>query len=280
MTWLRTPLMPTETSPHRIAASVAVARWLNQTIVSKVNNVHQYHLSLTDDCRQASILDRPTVAALLSLTLQVSSGPSDSSLKPSSTSTHDCIEIYTNLIDALSHLTRHRKDCLSSIFPQLTRVTSQLIYLFTRSSLPQTARSKSEEERLSTYPSWLVVASPDTLDRDAARRLSRYLTTFTSKSASSHIRKKSNQPVTLLGPLSKHAPFFLYGYLKYCTDVYPLPAHIRAELAPGLYEWMEVMGKHEREALIGGMLSHEEVAERALLKSMWKVTDARRYKGQ
>lgn len=175
-------------------------------------------------------------------------------------------QIFISITSAVSTLVRHRKDIVVAVFPALMDVLSRLIVLLR----PLANESKH-------LPFWAT--APSTTDN--ARLFGRLLTNITAKTVQQKSLASKRVVSSLQGPMSKHAGYFLLAYLRACTaSQAPLSPATRAELTPGLNEIIACMNKYERDALMNGLLSVRDEAERVLLRTMWKDYDRARYKGQ
>lgn len=176
--------------------------------------------------------------------------------------------MFTRITSTLSTLVRHRKDIMVAVFPALMDVLASLLTLL---------RPLSDDS--SRLPSWAV--SDAATVSESARVYGRLLTNITAKTVQQKSVASKRVVSSLQGPLSKHAGYFLLAYLRACTgSTDPLSPSTRAELAPGLYEIVGCMNKYERDAVMNGLLSARDEAERVLLRALWKDYDRARYKGQ
>ncbi|KAM0786575.1 hypothetical protein ACM66B_002031 [Microbotryomycetes sp. NB124-2] len=151
---------------------------------------------------------------------------------------------------------------------------------------------RAEREARASFPEWAWTGGPACIDRDEAILVGRLLGSLATKTTSfvhsgtskttngADGRLSSSKTVSLIGPLSKHAPFILLPYLQSCVDsTCPIPSFVRRELQNGWYEVMDTMGKWEKESLMKGFLGDDDEAERNVLRDLYKGWESERYKG-
>jgi hypothetical protein len=195
--------------------------------------------------------------------------------------------IFTDCIETASILAQHRRDLLVPTFPQFCAVISAYLSLLRLSGI---SSSGAREKQLhANFPRWALPDEQDWLKSSHAKSVSRLLVSLGTKTTilqKSHKRNDNSRSfntgsvVSLTGPLSKHAPFIVFRYLKAAMDSsYPLSSETRQALNSGIMEMLGSMGKFEREALMKGFMNNSMEAERALLKTLWKDYDRIRYKG-
>ena len=222
--------------------------------------------------------------------------------------------VFLNMVDIASSIATHRRDLLIPTFPQFICALSGLIELLQMSGLDASASPLSSgpvrvsnaahaaaaQRAAARFPAWALEGSAASswLGTKHARTLTRLLVSLGTKTASSmhHGRPSTSAsasasasaaasasasgPVSLTGPLSKHAPFLLVAFLRAATDTHaPLGPAVRQALTVGVLEVLGTLGKHEREALMRGFLGNHMEAERALLRALWKEHEKIRYKG-
>ncbi|GAA6018243.1 hypothetical protein JCM8202_000236 [Rhodotorula sphaerocarpa] len=216
-------------------------------------------------------------------------------------------ETFRNLVSTIGHIVRHRKDHLVSLFPALVAVLTGILSILRigglgslgqTNSLDDSAETlgplgqRAEREAKGTFPPWIWAGGRQAIGRPEAKAVSRLLgslgakTAATSGGGSGSSKRRSTaidgsaSTVSLIAPLSKHAPFLLLSYLRACVHpTCPIPSKVRSELQGGWFEVMDAMGKWEREALMKGMLGDEEEAERGVLRDMWSAWEKERYRG-
>jgi hypothetical protein len=193
-------------------------------------------------------------------------------------------EVFRSLVDSVINLTRHRREHVVSTFPQLVTVLSALASLLRRAGYTSRHSRRLDREAAMSFPDWAWQGGVEAFGRKEASAYARLLSGLTVRAPAytggSGPSKAGRPPPALTGPLSKHAPFFLLSYLRACAHpLAPIPPTVRAQIAPGVGEVVGAMGVHEREALMGGFLSKDDDAERALLRAIWRDVERERYKG-
>lgn len=214
-------------------------------------------------------------------------------------------EVFLTLATSVGHIVRHRKDHLVTLFPSLISVLSAFLSTLRRAGAgtlgsvlegeDETASvvvgHRAEREAKATFPAWIWEGGRDAIGRNEARAVGRLLGSLTAKTTTTTASKRKSAISTgqavdasantsLAAPLSKHAPFLLLDYLRACVHpTCPIPSALRAELQGGWSEILDAMGKWEREALMKGLLSEDEEAERGVLRNLWKSWEKERYKG-
>lgn len=205
--------------------------------------------------------------------------------------------VRTKVLDAmlstLSSLMRLRQDLVLSFLPQLGLLLARLCTLFRRLRRhPQTARIEASglqrRQLRRDLPIWLdpVLVTPLNASLHA-RALSRLLSNLVvknvslknrSSSTTSHQHTVGAKAESLARPFSKHASYVLVAYLRSLTAPNAVvPAEVRAELEVGMMTLCEIMGVHQRDAAMVGLL---DSAGKVLLKRMWGEYEKQRYKGQ
>lgn len=189
--------------------------------------------------------------------------------------------LFDGIISTLSSLMRLRQDLVLGVLPQLGARLARLCTLFRR--LRRTDVSGLQRRQLRRdLPSWLdpVHVSPLSADHEA-RALSRLLSTLTVKNVSLRNRDSGEAKAkaeSLARPFSKHATYILVAYLRSLTAPNSVvPADVRAELEVGMMTVCEIIGHHQRDAAMIGLL---DSAGKVLLKRIWTEYEKQRYKGQ
>ncbi|BGP00937.1 hypothetical protein NBRC10513v2_005057 [Rhodotorula toruloides] len=250
-----------------------------------------------------SRLNTSSVLSLVSLILRPSPKLSSTGERSSPASTVS--EVFLTLATTVGHIVRHRKDHLVTLFPSLISVLSAFLSTLRRAGAgtlgsvlegeDETAAvvvgHRAEREAKSTFPAWIWEGGREAIGRNEARAVGRLLGSLTTKTTTTTASKRKSAISTgqaedasantsLAAPLSKHAPFLLLDYLRACVHpTCPIPSALRAELQGGWSEILDAMGKWEREALMKGLLSEDEEAERGVLRNLWKSWEKERYKG-
>lgn len=198
-------------------------------------------------------------------------------------------KLFGGIVSTLSSLMRLRQDLVVGFLPQVGLLLARLITLFRRlgrhASNGEIQASGSQRRSLRRdLPAWLdpVLVTPLRAHHEA-RALSRLVSNVMAKSVSLKHRS-SDAPGTavkaesLARPLSKHATYMLVAYLKSLTaQGSVVPADVRAELEVGMMTICEIMGHHQRDAAMSGLL---DSAGKVLMKRIWSEFEKQRYKGQ
>lgn len=253
------------------------------------------------------LLSRLNVSAALSLVsrmlLPMGTTAAANAPSPSPTSPETAAALFQSLVSTVSHLVRHRKDHISPLFPHLVATLAGFVSALRRSGYGTTGTSseddvaaiglgkRAEREARATFPFWVWEGGMHCVAREEGQAVGRLLGSLAAKTATTLKRKSTVNgdgskdraaagTVSLVAPLSKHAPFIILPYLRACAHpTCPIPSSVRKELQGGWFEVMDAMGKWERESLMSAFLGAEEETERAVLRSMWKSWEKERYKG-
>ena len=177
----------------------------------------------------------------------------------------------------LTSVALYRRDLLLPLFAPFCKLLSLLVSNIDLEIVPrpasETRNTYSNQESTSAHRWSRLVISLCARSNTTQRRGS-------NRAAVSSDRKRNTEQISLVGALSKHAPFVLFAYLRRSADTRtPLKPSIRAALLPGVYSLIGVMGQHEREALLRGFLTPNMPVERDQLRSLWTDYDKIRYKG-
>ncbi|OJT14368.1 hypothetical protein TRAPUB_9083 [Trametes pubescens] len=176
-------------------------------------------------------------------------------------------------INILSALVRLRRDLVLNTLPHLGFVLRQLVSCL-RSLRPQLG-GKQRRLVLDTLPRWLAPAHA--LGAPESRALARLLTTLTVKTmVRGH--DAAQKPEALVRPFSKHAAYVLTAYVDAVGD--PLcfvPGPVRKELQPGLFALCDMLGEHNRDAM---MVAALDASGKATMKTLWKEYEKQRYVGK
>ena len=88
----------------------------------------------------------------------------------------------------------------------------------------------------------------------------------------------AQKPESLVRPFSKHAAYVLTAYIDALND--PLcfvSSAVRKELQPGLFALCDMLGEHNRDAM---MVSALDAAGKATVKVLWREYEKQRYVGK
>ncbi|KAI0639184.1 Urb2/Npa2 family-domain-containing protein [Trametes polyzona] len=186
--------------------------------------------------------------------------------------------VFHGVVNILSALVRLRRDLVLNTLPHLGFVLRQLVSCL-RSLRPQLG-GKQRRLVMDTLPRWLAPTPAHALGAAESRALARLLTTLTTKTM---VRTHgpgadAQKPESLVRPFSKHAAYVLTAYVEAVND--PLcfvPAPVRKELQPGLFALCEMLGEHNRDAM---MVSALDAGGKATMKALWKEYEKQRYVGK
>ncbi|EPQ31123.1 uncharacterized protein PFL1_06842 [Pseudozyma flocculosa PF-1] len=222
--------------------------------------------------------------------------------------------IFSAQVSTLTSLIRLRPDLIHSFLSLVASLLSSLANLFRRPKLVVGSTAKALGASSSNgqaggaasvaatrylrrdLPAWFDPAHTLPLRADVeARQYSRLLTSLTLKTSSllphhhhdrrpggdageSARRKRERKAESLSKPFSKHAVYVVVAYLNAVTNpASTLPTDVRAEVQPGLLALCGVVGKHERDAAMVGLL---DSAGKTLFKNLWRKWEDERYRGQ
>ncbi|KAI0757227.1 Urb2/Npa2 family-domain-containing protein [Daedaleopsis nitida] len=183
---------------------------------------------------------------------------------------------FHDVVNVLGALVRLRRDLVLHTLPHLGFILRQLVSCL-RSVRPQLG-GKQSRIVMDTLPQWIAAAQP--LASTEGKALARLLTTLTTKTM---VRvhgpaADAQKPESLVRPFSKHAAYVLTAYIEAVND--PLcfmSAGVRKELQPGLFELCDMLGEHNRDAM---MVSALDAGGKATMKSLWKEYEKQRYVGK
>ena len=179
-------------------------------------------------------------------------------------------------MNVLSALVRLRRDLILNTLPHLGFVLRQLISCL-RSPRPQLG-GKQRRLVMDTLPRWINGAHP--LSSAESKALARLLTTLTTKTmVRTHgPAAEAQKPESLVRPFSKHAAYVLTAYVGAVNDpLCVISAAVRRELMPGLFALCDMLGEHNRDAM---MVSALDTGGKATMKALWKEYEKQRYVGK
>ena len=195
--------------------------------------------------------------------------------------------VFDGIVSTLGSLMRLRQDLVLSFLPQLGALLARLCTLFRR--LRRSRSGHIEASGLQRralrreLPAWLDPEHVTPLSADVeARALARLLSALIVKHVS--LKNRSTDAAaavkaeSLARPFSKHATYVLVAYLRSLTAPHSVvPADVRAELEVGMMTVCGIIGHHQRDAAMIGLL---DSAGKVLLKRVWAEYEKQRYKGQ
>ncbi|KAN0065720.1 hypothetical protein ACQY0O_000850 [Thecaphora frezii] len=208
--------------------------------------------------------------------------------------------IFRNEVSTLTSLIRLRPDLMHVYLAHLASLLSSLAALFRRpKSAPSGATATASATATAVggqarflrrdLPSWFDPSLSLPLRSEVeARQYARLLTSLTLKTAAVPLRSQKQQHQSegqqqrkvesLAKPFSKYAVYVIVAYLNAVTHpASAVPPDVRMELEPGLLALCSVVGKHERDAAMIGLLDN---AGKALFRNLWKRWEEERYRGQ
>ncbi|EMD41711.1 hypothetical protein CERSUDRAFT_128752 [Gelatoporia subvermispora B] len=183
--------------------------------------------------------------------------------------------VFQQVVGTVSALVRLRRDLVLLTLPHLGMVL-RLLILSLRSLRPQLGKKQSKLVT-DTLPQWIEPGAP--LGAEDSKALARLMTTLTTKTlVRTHGTSAQEQkPESLARPFSKHAAYVLTAYIQAMND--PLcfmSAPIRRELQPGLFALCDMMGEHDRDAMMVTL----DAGGKATLKALWREYEKQRYVGK
>ncbi|KAL4077700.1 Urb2/Npa2 family-domain-containing protein [Scleroderma citrinum] len=200
----------------------------------------------------------------------------------SGSSNHDSVTssaLFHHIVSIASSLVRLRRDLVIHTLPHLASVLHRLVAI-TRSIRPQLG-GKQKKLVSSTFPSWISSTQP--LGVAESRALSRLLTTLTIKTVPrTHVHtataSETQKAESLAKPFSKHVGYVLMAYIDALSDpLCSMSPDVRRELQPGLFSLCEMLGEHNRDALVASTL---DTGGKAIMKVLWKEYEKQRYVGK
>ncbi|KAI0824124.1 Urb2/Npa2 family-domain-containing protein [Trametes gibbosa] len=185
------------------------------------------------------------------------------------------IAVFHGVVNTLGALVRLRRDLILNTLPHLGFALRQLTSCL-RSLRPQLG-GKQRRLVLDTLPRWL--APSHALGASESKALARLLTTLTTKTmVRSGAGGEPQKPESLVRPFSKHATYVLIAYVEAVNDPLCFIAMpVRRELQPGLYALCDMLGEHNRDAM---MVSALDAGGKATMKALWKEYEKQRYVGK
>lgn len=174
---------------------------------------------------------------------------------------------------------RLRRDLVIHTLPHLASVLHRLV-IITRCMRPQLGGKQSKLVS-DTFPSWITSTQP--IGVAESRALSRLLTALTIKTVPrAHVHtvtiSETQKAESLAKPFAKHAGYILITYIDALNDPLCLmSADMRRELQPGLFSLCEMLGEHNRDALV---ISTLDSGGKAIMKMIWREYEKQRYVGK
>ncbi|KAI0670121.1 Urb2/Npa2 family-domain-containing protein [Trametes maxima] len=185
--------------------------------------------------------------------------------------------VFHGVVNILSALVRLRRDLVLNTLPHLGFVLRQLLACL-RTVRPQLG-GKQSRLVLDTLPRWISASQP--LSSTESKAIARLLTTLTTKTmvrVHGPAAAETQKPEALARPFSKHAAGVLTAYVTAMND--PLcfvAAAVRRELQPGLFALCDMLGEHNRDAM---MVSALDAGGKVTMKALWKEYEKQRYVGK
>lgn len=183
--------------------------------------------------------------------------------------------IFHDVISILSALVRLRRDLVLCGLPHFSALLERLI-LCLRAPRPQLG-GKQHRIVMDSLPRWIDASK--TLSSEDSKVLARLMTTLQTKTMiRAHGVADTQKPESLSRPFSKHAAYVIKAYIEAITDplchISPL---IRKELQPGLFALCDMVGEHNRDAL---MVSALDAGGKTVMKTLWKDYEKQKYVGK
>ncbi|KAI0724331.1 Urb2/Npa2 family-domain-containing protein [Cerioporus squamosus] len=162
--------------------------------------------------------------------------------------------VFHGVVNVLSALVRLRRDLVLNTLPHLGFILRQLL------------GAKQSRIVMDTLPRWIAPTQP--LSGQESKALARLLTTLTTKT----------MPESLVRPFSKHAAYVLTAYIEAVNDpLCSVSSAVRKELQPGLFALCDMLGEHNRDAM---MVAALDAGGKATMKVLWKEYEKQRYVGK
>ncbi|KZT74834.1 hypothetical protein DAEQUDRAFT_8826 [Daedalea quercina L-15889] len=184
--------------------------------------------------------------------------------------------VFQEIVSIVSALVRLRRDLVLNTLPHLGMVLRRLINAL-KEPRPQLG-AKQTRLVMNTLPAWISAEKP--LSAEEARVLARLMTTLTTKTiVRMHGQNaESQKPESLVRPFSKHAAYVLTAYIDAVNDpLCHVATQIRKELQPGLFALCDMLGDHNRDAM---MVSALDASGKVMMKALWKEYEKQRYVGK
>ncbi|KAI8995332.1 Urb2/Npa2 family-domain-containing protein [Trametes punicea] len=212
------------------------------------------------------VVDLPSLWSLLRSLL------ASSSVHEQSTDT----TVFHGVVNVLSALVRLRRDLILNTLPHLGFILRRLVSCL-RSLRPQLG-DKQSRLVMDTLPRWIAPSQP--LSAQESKALARLLTTLTTKTMIRvhGVAAETQKPESLVRPFSKHAASVITAYVEAVNDpLCVVSSAIRKELQPGLFALCDMLGEHNRDAM---MVSALDTGGKATMKALWKEYEKQRYVGK
>lgn len=184
--------------------------------------------------------------------------------------------VFQEIVGIVSALVRLRRDLVVNNLPHLGMILRRLTSTL-RAPRPQLG-AKQTRLVMNTLPSWIT--SEEAMSAQEARALARLMTTLTMKTiVRTHGQNAETQkPESLARPFSKHAAYVLTAYIEAVNDpLCHISTQVRRELQPGLFALCDMLGDHNRDAM---MVSALDASGKVMMKALWKEYEKQRYVGR
>ncbi|KAI0690683.1 Urb2/Npa2 family-domain-containing protein [Cytidiella melzeri] len=191
-----------------------------------------------------------------------------------------CKNTFSDIVAIISALLRLRRDLIATTLPQLTCILRRLIMSLRR--LRPHLGGKQTRIVSDTLPNW--INPHETARAEDGKAVARLLTTLTTKTivrtygSNSHSATEGQKAESLARPFSKHAAYVLCAYIVALNDpLCVLQADVRKELEPGLFALCDMMGEHNRDAM---MVASLDLGGKSVMKGIWREYEKQKYVGK
>jgi hypothetical protein len=252
-----------------ISASLEVCRSVSSVCTERVGGIPRLFNKVHISVMQPAALRPSDIMSTWTIVSKLLSG---SEKHDSGTST----DIFRVTVGIVSALIRHRRDLVLPGLPHLSMILQRLVAMV-RAIRPGLG-AKQARTVANSFPFWVNVREP--LGVPEAKVLSRLLVSLTTKTTVRLVGSAlENQKMeSLARPFGKHASYVLVAYAQAMNDpLCVVLAATRKELYPGLFALCDILGDHDREAM---MLSALDGGGKATMKMLWNDYKKQKYAGQ
>ncbi|KAH9937475.1 Urb2/Npa2 family-domain-containing protein [Fomitopsis serialis] len=160
--------------------------------------------------------------------------------------------VFQEIVNTVSALIRLRRDLILNTLPHFGMILRRLISAL-RGLRPQLG-AKQTRLVMNTLPAWI------------------------NHHTNARTEPESQKPESLARPFSKHAAYVLTAYIEAVNDpLCVVSTQMRRELQPGLFALCDMLGDHNRDAV---MVSALDASGKVTMKALWKEYEKQRYVGR
>lgn len=185
-------------------------------------------------------------------------------------------KVFQEIVNVVSALVRLRRDLVVNNLPHLGMIFRRLTNAL-RAPRPQLG-AKQNRLVMNTLPTW--INAEQSMASDDAKAFARLMTTLITKTVvRTHGQNAEAQKhESLARPFSKHAAYVLTAYIEAVSDpLCHIATQIRRELQPGLFALCDMLGDHNRDAI---MVSALDTNGKVMMKALWKEYEKQKYVGR